>query len=112
MNNGRALFLIKALHTGIWAFFVMAIFYVLYSGLTGLPTGYTWLAIGLVAAEGGVLALFGRRCPLTLLARNYSDSTKDNFDIFLPNALARHNQPIFTVLYAAGVALVGYRLLR
>jgi hypothetical protein len=110
MSNARKLLLIKMLHTAIWAFFVAAIFYILYSGLADQLTSYTWAAIGLVVGEGLVLALFGRRCPLTVLARQYSDSRKDNFDIFLPNALARHNQLIFTGLYAVGVGLVAYRL--
>ncbi len=106
----RKLLLIKLLHTVIWAFFVAAIFYILYSGLADRLTLYTRIAIGLVVGEGLVLACFDRHCPLTVLARRYSDSTKDNFDIFLPNALARYNKLIFTSLYAVGVGLVAYRL--
>ncbi|WP_236943312.1 hypothetical protein [Hymenobacter sp. PAMC 26628] len=102
--------LIKLLHTAIWAFFVTAIFYILYSGLADRLTTYTWVAIGLVVGEGLVLARFDRHCPLTVLARQYSDSRKDNFDIFLPNGLARHNKLIFTWLYAVGIGLVAYRL--
>ncbi|MFD1470733.1 hypothetical protein ACFQ48_21080 [Hymenobacter caeli] len=110
MSSARKLLLIKLLHTAVWAFFVAAIVYILYSGLADRLTLYTGVATGLVAGEGLVLALFDRHCPLTVLARRYSDSTKDNFDIFLPNRLARHNQLIFTVLYAVGVGLVVYRL--
>jgi hypothetical protein len=110
MSNAQKLLLIKLLHTAIWAFFVAAIFYTLYSGLADQLTSYTWVAIGLVVGEGLLLALFGRRCPLTVLARQYSTSPRDNFDIFLPNGLARYNQLIFTCIYAVGVALVVYRL--
>lgn len=103
---------IKTLHTVVWAFFVAAILTVVYSGITNRLTVYTWIASGLVAAEGLVLLAFKSHCPLTLIARKYSTSTKDNFDIFLPVWLARHNQLLFSVLYAIGLLLVGYRLLQ
>ena len=110
-TNGRSrLLLIKTLHTIIWAFFVALIGYILYGGLTGNLTTYTWIASGLVIAEGLTLLLFRNRCPLTLLARNYSASAKDNFDIFLPNWLARNNKRLFTALYLLGMALIAYRL--
>jgi hypothetical protein len=102
---------IKALHTAVWAFFVAAILTVLYSGITNSITLYTWVASGLVAAEGLVLLAFKSRCPLTLIARKYSTSTKENFDIFLPVWLARHNKLLFSVLYALGLLLVGYRMI-
>ena len=112
MNAALNLFSVKLLHTGIWAFFVTVILYVLYCGLANQVTVYTWIAIGLVIVEGLVLLLFRGSCPLTLIARNYSDSDRDNFDIFLPNWLARYNKPIFTSLYFIGLMLVGYRLLQ
>ncbi|WP_020602041.1 hypothetical protein [Spirosoma spitsbergense] len=111
MNTTRNLFLVKLLHTVIWAFFVTVIGYVVYCGIADDISRYTWLAAGLVMLEGLVLLIFGGRCPLTILAQNYSDSDRDNFDIFLPNWLARYNKLIFTSLYVAGLILVGYRLL-
>ncbi len=111
MNTALKLFSVKLIHTVIWAFFVTVIFYVLYCGLTNQITTCTWIAIGLVIVEGLVLLVFGGRCPLTLVARNYSDSGRDNFDIFLPDWLARYNKVIFTSLYIVGVILVVYRLL-
>ena len=112
MNTALNLFSVKLLHTAIWAFFVTVILYVLYCGLADQITTYTWIAIGLVIVEGLVLLVSGGRCPLTLIARNYSDSDRDNFDIFLPNWLARYNKLIFTSLYVIGLILVGYRLLQ
>ncbi|MDQ2771285.1 MAG: hypothetical protein M3Y54_12385 [Bacteroidota bacterium] len=111
LTPAARLWRIKALHTAVWAFFVAAILVVLYGGITNSITVYTWIASGLVVAEGLVLLVFKSHCPLTLLARKYSTSTKDNFDIFLPEWLARYNKLIFSVLYAIGLALVGYRLL-
>ena len=111
MSAASRLLLIKTVHTLIWGFFVTAIGYVFYSGAADRITAYTWLASGLVVGEGLVLLVFRNRCPLTLMARKYSASEADNFDIFLPNWLARYNKQIFTALYLVGMLLVGYRLL-
>lgn len=111
MDNALKLFSVKLMHTAIWAIFVTVIVYVLYCGVADDVNRYTWIAIGLVIAEGLTLVVFGGRCPLTVLARNYSDSNRDNFDIFLPNWLARYNQVIFTTVYVVGLIVVGYRLL-
>nr|AWJ66232.1 hypothetical protein [uncultured bacterium] len=106
MNASAKLLAIKLVHTAIWLFFVGIIFYILYSGITNNITASTWVAIGLVIAEGLVLLVFKMFCPLTVIARRYSDSQKDNFDIFLPNWLARHNKVIFTTIYLIGVIIV------
>ena len=111
MTNAFKLFSVKLIHTAIWLFMVTIIGYVLYCGLADEVNVHTWIAIGLVVAEGLVLLVFGGRCPLTILARNYSDSDRDNFDIFLPNWLARYNKVIFSTVYVVGLIVVGYRLL-
>jgi hypothetical protein len=110
MNPSRSLTIIKIVHTVIWLFFVLVIFYVLYSGIVNKVTHYTWIGIGLIIGEGLVLLLFKMFCPLTLLARKYSDSQKDNFDIYLPNWLARHNKIIFTSIFLIGVVIVLIRV--
>ena len=106
MNQTHKLLAIKLAHTLIWAFFVVVIFYVLYSGIYDKVTTYTWIGIGFVLLEGLVLLVFKMFCPLTLVARKYSDSEKDNFDIFLPNWLAKHNKLIFTTIYVLALLLV------
>ena len=110
MDNSEKLFAIKLVHTLIWLFFVIVIFYILYSGITDRITSLTWIAIGLVIVEGIVLLLCNMFCPLTIVARKYSNSKKDNFDIFLPNWLARHNKLIFTSIYLIGVLIVLIRV--
>ncbi|MBT8283984.1 MAG: hypothetical protein HKO75_01260 [Flavobacteriaceae bacterium] len=111
MKAADKLLTIKIIHTVIWLFFVVVIFYVLYSGITGKVNTYTWIAIALVIGEGLTLLIFKMFCPLTLMARKYSDSDKDNFDIFLPNWLAKNNKLIFTSLFVVGVILVVYQSL-
>lgn len=106
MEKNQKLLAIKLLHTLIWAFLVVVIFYVLYSGIYDKVTTYTWIGIGLVLLEGLVLLVFKMFCPLTLVARQYSDSEKDNFDIFLPDWLAKHNKLIFTTIFIIALLLV------
>ncbi|MBK7344394.1 MAG: hypothetical protein IPJ06_15630 [Saprospiraceae bacterium] len=108
MKDHQRLLVIKWVHTLIWAIFVTLIFYVVYSGISGHITRMTWVSIGLVVGEGLVLLLFGMSCPLTVMARRYSDSDRANFDIFLPEWLARKNKLIFTTLFVAGALMVLY----
>ena len=51
-----------------------------------------------------MLAFNKGRCPLTSLAARYTADRRDNFDIYLPQWLARYNKLIFGTLYVAGVA--------
>lgn len=111
MNQANKLLSIKLIHTLIWAIFVAVIFYIVYSGFMDTINIYTWIGIGLIIGEGLVLLLFKMSCPLTVVARKYSDSEKDNFDIFLPNWLAKHNKLIFTAVFVVGLILVVYRSL-
>lgn len=112
MNQDNKLLGIKLIHTIIWVFFVFVIFYVLYSGITNAITSFTWIGIGLIIGEGLVLLAFKMFCPLTLIARKYSNSERENFDIFLPNWLAKHNKLIFTSIFMVGVALVLWRVIQ
>jgi len=73
---------------------------------------FGWAAIlgSIVLAEGVLLLANGWRCPLTDIAARYTDDRSDNFDIYLPARLARHNKTIFTMVFAIGVVVVIWRL--
>ncbi|MBP2282794.1 hypothetical protein H4V97_001112 [Flavobacterium sp. CG_23.5] len=103
--------IIKIIHTVIWVFFNVVLFYLLYSVLINKIDKWVWICIGLILMEGLVLLLFKRMCPITVIARKYSDSTKDNFDIFLPNWLAKHNKLIYTTFFVPILILLIYRLI-
>ncbi len=113
MDPGAAkkLLYVKLFHTAVWAFFVLVIAYILYKGIRGEIDASVWIANGLIIAEGIVLAANGWRCPLTLIGERYAASTPDNFDIFLPVWLARHNKVIFTTIYCCGLLLILLRLI-
>ena len=107
----KKLFCLKLIHTIIWAFFVLVIFYILFAGIFDRVNGYTFLAIGLVVIEGLILLLVGWRCPLTVVGEKHTVNHETGFDIFLPRWLAKHNKAIFGTLFGIGAVLVILRLL-
>ncbi len=69
------------------------------------------LLIGVVLVEVAVLAANGWRCPLTDLAARYTADRRDNFDIYLPLWLARHNKTVFGALFVVGIVVTAARWL-
>ena len=102
---------IKIIHTIIWLFFNVVLFYMAYAVIVNQIDKWVWIGIGLIVLEGIVLLIFKKMCPLTIMARKYSDSAKDNFDIYLPNWLAKYNKLIYTSFFILIVAGVLYRTL-
>jgi hypothetical protein len=68
------------------------------------------IGLGCFVVEGLVLLLFKNFCPLTLWARKYSTSTRHNFDIYIPNRLAKYNKIIYSSLLGMVVVILVYRL--
>ena len=110
LSDKNALVLIKVVHTVIWVFFNVVIFYLLYAVLTNRIDKWVWICLGLIVLEGLVLLVFKNMCPITVVARKYSASTRDNFDIYLPNWLARYNKMIYTTIVVISVLILLYRL--
>lgn len=103
---------IKIIHTIIWLFFNVVLFYMAYAVIVNKIDKYVWIGIVLILGEGIVLLLFKKMCPLTIMARKYSDSAKDNFDIYLPNWLAKHNKVIYTGFFTLIVCGIIYRFIK
>ena len=110
MTENVKLELIKIIHTIIWVFFNLVIFYLLYAVVINKIDNRVWVCIGLLLVEGIILIAFKNVCPVTLMARRYSDSQKDNFDIYLPNWLARHNKKIYLAIVLIAIVILIYRL--
>ena len=102
---------IKIIHTLIWIFFNVVLWYMAYAVIVNKIDKFVWIGIALILLEGIVLLMFKKMCPLTILARKYSDSEKDNFDIYLPNWLAKYNKLIYTTLFMLIVSGLIYRIL-
>jgi len=94
--------LIRLLHTLVWAFMVACIAGIYVFSAAGRP-GWALAAIAVVTAEVVVLFLNRMRCPLTPLAARYTEERRPNFDIYLPEWMARYNKQIFGTLYVVGI---------
>jgi len=96
---------IKLLHTAIWAFLAASI---LALPIAGVLRRFRLSVIlsAIVLVECGVLAVNGGRCPLTDVAARYTLDRGPNFDIYLPNWLARYNKVIFGSLFVFGELVV------
>lgn len=108
MTDESKLRMIRIVHTLVWIFFNVVIFYMLYAVIIGKIDIWLWVCYGLILAEGLTLLLFKMYCPLTVWARKYSDSNKENFDIYLPNWLAKYNKLIYTsiVVFISVLAVI------
>ena len=99
--SARSLLAIKLIHTVVWAFFAASIFAIFPLAWVG-RVHLAFVLVGIVFVEVLILVVNGWRCPLTGVAARYTQDRRDNFDIFLPEWLARHNKLIFGLLYALG----------
>lgn len=105
-THSAVLIAIKVVHTIIWALFAGCIIAIPIASLYGDNQAAIWLA-AVVFVEVSVLALNKWRCPLTALAARYTTERRANFDIYLPEWLAKHNKVIFGTIYVVGVATAG-----
>ncbi len=105
MVSSGSLVVVKLVHTAVWAVFagcIVAIPVLAWQGRLGVAT----LLAVVVLVEVIVLWLNGWRCPLTDVAARYTDERRANFDIYLPEWLARYNKQIFGPLYGAGLLVL------
>jgi hypothetical protein len=111
MENDIKLILIKIIHTAIWIFFNVVIFYMLYAAIANKLDLWLWMGYGFVFLEGLILLMFKNHCPLNLLARKYTNSSKANFDIYLPSWLAKYTKLIYTTIFAIVCIITLYQVL-
>jgi len=103
-SDTRSLRAVKAIHTFVWAFFAGSIVAI---PVLALRREYraAFIFIGIVFVEVLVLLINRMSCPLTGVAARYTTDRRANFDIYLPEWLARYNKEVFGLLYGAGVLL-------
>jgi hypothetical protein len=101
---------VKLLHTVVWALFVACILAIpILAALSRFRAAAFF--VGIVAVEVMVLVLNGMRCPLTDVAARFTSERQANFDIYLPEWLARHNKTVFGALYLASIVYLFARAL-
>jgi hypothetical protein len=88
-------------HTIIWAFLAASIVAL---PVVALANHLRWAgALSVIILIECVIIVVNRgKCPLTAVAARYTQDRSDNFDIYLPEWLARHNKVIFGTLFLAG----------
>lgn len=106
----RRLVFWKTVHTVVWAVFAACVLAIPPLAWRGRLEPAAWLA-GAVLLESLVLAANRWTCPITPLAARFTEDRRANFDIYLPEWLARHNKTIFGSLYLAGLVLLLVRWL-
>lgn len=100
--RSTALVAVKVAHTIAWAFFAGCILAIPVVSWLGKHSTAAWL-IGIVLIEVAILVVNRWRCPLTSLAARFTHERHDNFDIYLPLWLARHNKLIFGTLFCLAI---------
>ncbi|MBT8080051.1 MAG: hypothetical protein KJO31_15845 [Gammaproteobacteria bacterium] len=105
MSATNQLVTIKAVHTVIWAIFATAILAIPFLAWADMYRHVIWIT-SFIMLEIIILAVNRWQCPLTGIAARYTDDRRDNFDIYLPLWLARHNKLIFGSLFVIGQAIV------
>ncbi len=83
----------------------------LYAAIANKIDIWLWIGYGLVTLEGLTLLTFKLQCPLTLIAREYSNSTEDNFAIYLPNWLSMYTMLIYTSILIIIFIITIYQIL-
>lgn len=111
MDNNLKLIFVKTVHTVIWILFNLVLFYLAYAVYINKIDFKVFAGVGIIFLEGIVLMIFGSKCPLTVIARKYSDSDKPNFDIFLPEWLAEYNKQIYTTFFIVILTGIIYRII-
>jgi len=96
---------IKLVHTAVWALLAACI---LALPFAAIMRQFRWALIltVIVICECAVLAANRGRCPLTDWAARFTDDRAHNFDIYLPNWLARYNKAIFGTLFGLNELIV------
>jgi hypothetical protein len=100
---------IRVLHTFIWALFFSAVLYILYCSIYHIENWLVTLCVLMVVLEG-LLLFFNRGiCPLTSLAKRYTDNHELGFDIYLPQWLLRRHKLVLGTAFLLALAINLFR---
>jgi hypothetical protein len=100
IGQGVMLTIFKTVYTIIWTIMTTANFAAFCLALVGRFNWMFFLCVALLGGEIIVILVNSRHCPLTHVMARYTSDTAANFDIYLPERLARNNIRIFSGLIA------------
>lgn len=87
---------IKSVHTFIWVIMTTSNFLAFYFAFVGRFDAWFWIPCLLIVSEIFIILFNNWRCPITPIAEKYTEDRKSNFDIYLPEWLAKNNVKIFS----------------
>ncbi|MDR3740043.1 MAG: glycosyltransferase family 2 protein [Terracidiphilus sp.] len=102
LRRVQKLVMLKLAHTAVWAIFALAILAIPILGALGHFRAALWLA-AIVLCECLTLSLNRWRCPISNVADRLTEDRSPNYDIYLPEWLARWNKEIFGTLFVLGL---------
>jgi hypothetical protein len=100
------LILLKTVHTIIWIVMSAANLTAFYLAFVGRFNTWFVVSVTMLAGEIVVIAVNSWHCPLTDVMAKYTLDRKANFDIYLPEWLARNNIKGFSFLIALEIMIV------
>jgi len=101
--------LIKAVHTIIWVIMTASNFLAFYFAFIGKFDAWFWIPCLLIVSEIFIILFNNWRCPITPIAEKYTDDRKSNFDIYLPEWLAKNNIKIFSGIIVIELVILGVK---
>lgn len=97
---------LKIVHTFVWVVMAASNFLAFYFALLGRFDAWFWIPASLLIFETFIILFNQWKCPLTDITEKYTEDRRPNFDIYLPEWLARYNIKIFTVLIMVEIIIV------
>jgi hypothetical protein len=85
---------------------VASIFSSFYFAFMGVYDLRFWIPSSLVILEIIVIVSNKWKCPVTNIAEKYTDERQSNFDIYLPEWLAKYNVKIFSGIIVLEIIIV------
>jgi len=104
-SHPSAILAIKTVHSAIFLVELVAILWLVVTGLRGRRDRTVAVAAGAVALEAAVFLANGRVCPLTPLAEGLGAASGSVSDILLPDGVARTIPLWSTALVALAIVL-------
>ena len=105
-TEGPMLTLLKTVHTIIWIVMATANVTAFYLVFVGRFNTLFLVSATLLGGEVVIIAVNSWHCPLTDVMAKYTLDRKANFDIYLPEWLARNNIKGFSLLIALEIMIV------
>jgi hypothetical protein len=103
------LFWIKFVHSAIFWWQAICLFYLLYAGITATFNVLVLIAVVSILLNGVSLLLNRGRCPFTTLAENQGAESGSVTDIFLPDFIARNIFRVSFPFFICEVILLAVR---